>query len=492
MHALLIAETTPKLLRLSGLARSIATDLHWKAVTTGAFSVQIDRFDVRTGRPRIKMTNRLQLNRIVTMAADADTVFVATDTTPRGDLLAADLAEHLLSRYPERHIKRLRIDRLTAESFRSAYAVSDHINVGSAESLRVGRIINFLVGSRVQQLTGKPSGRAVLPMLARLVSASRPGQSRIRVRLTDGTCLTSQFGPTERVAQVFAQVRESIPALDIKRSETILSPPQRFSLARLQLEGCRIAAIRSSEVARQATLLYEAGLIARNSTIEPQYIDAAHEILRSFDGVPSIDNSPTEPAIVPTDIERLPSTVERHARDVYRIVWATTVASFAKPMRSHVEQGRFEIDRLRFDTTAVTPLEPGFDAVAFGLLYRRGPIGTVRQVESAQMFGGGPFETELLAMLSPQLYSPAHVIKAAHNLAYLGFDGPEVVLLEHGNTTFDQLICQAPQLLDVDLFDSIERFLASSFDSRELLEPWSRWAGSVTDAVRKKRVAYLR
>ena len=491
MHALLIAESTPKLMRLASFARTTVPELHWRTTTTGAFTRTVDRFDTRALRATFKTKHRHQVNRIVALASDVDTVYVATDPTARGELLAADLAEHILDRYPDRQIRRLTIDRMTLEAFRSAYDNYGTINRQRADAMRVSRIINFLVSTRIEALTGKPSGRAVLPLLGLVGRLERPGQARIRLQLGSGVRFETDFYPEQAIANVFEHVRSEVPTFQRSEREAELPPPALYDTWRLQQDGCRVLGARAIEVASQLEQLYHGGYVARDYRVDTRYVEAARAELKAFGDEPG-DVTERPVGIVPTNLRCLPSDVPKPVRPVYRLVWANTLCAFGRAMRVSRETAAFTVDGVRFAAESIVPLSVGFDRVGFGLFYRRGHISQSRAVDQARMFGSGPFEHELLGALRLRLQNPALAVKAAENIGYIGFDGPEVTVLEWGRTVLQTVERNVPQLLDTDMFDAVERYLDAERDPQELVGPWSWWAETVSKAVKKRAVAYLR
>lgn len=493
MHALIIAETTPKLMKLASFARTTVRDHHWKSATTGAFTVAVDRFDFHNRQPRLKLKHKVQLNRIVALTADVDAVYIATDPTARGDLLAADLSDQLLARYPDRQIYRLRLQQLTAQDFSSAMQVSVPINSRYVDSMRVSRSLNFLVRTRVETLTGRPSGRAVLPLLARLAGLERPGQSRLRVRLASGVEFVSQFGPTESVAAVLEKLRSwgEVPRLQVTKAQQLLEPPELYRVWRLQQDGCRILGARAIEIASQTEQLYSSGYIGVDHQVDRAYRDEVRRELQGYGDAAAADCE-VAAAIVPVQIRCLPSDVPKPVRPVYRLIWANTLCSFGRSMQVECEEATFVVDGLRFSARSCIPLSRGFDRTSFGLFYRRGRIGQTRAIEESRMFGGGPFESELLQNLALPYDNPAYVIKAATNLEYIGFDGVEALVLEPGRSVLQTVEHSLPQLLDRQMFAATETFLRSRHDPYELVEPWSWWAETVAKPVKKREVAYLR
>jgi DNA topoisomerase IA len=492
MHALLIAETTPKLMKLASFARATVRDHHWKAVTTGAFTTQIDRFCTQTLQERIKIRHRVQLNRIITHAADADVVYIATDPTPRGDLLAADVADQLLDRYPDRLVKRLRMTQFSADAFSCAFVNSASINGSNAVSMRVSRVINFLVSSRTEQLTGRPSGRAVLPLLGFVSRLERPGMGRIRLRLASGVEFLSGFAPYNDAVRLFDRIRQEVPVFQVIRTRGRKEPPGLYGILGLERDGCRYLGASAIEVATQVEQLYHGGYIGRVEQLPQQYREVAAQEILAFKGAPAPGRD-FGPGIVPLNLRCLPSDVPKPVRPVYRLIWAGTLCSLADSMEVTFERARFVADGVEFIAESIIPESPGFDHVSFGLFYRRGCISKIRAVEDARLFGGGPFEHEVLDGLTLPYHNPALVIKAAQNLNYIGFDGPEVAVLEYGRSVLDTISRQVPQLLDPDLFAATEQYLESNqHDPNELLQPWSRWAERVSKAVKKREVAYLR
>jgi hypothetical protein len=492
VHALLIAESTPKLMRLASFARATVPELHWRTATTGAFTRTVDRFDTKTLRTTFKTKHKIHVNRLVALATDVDTVYVATDPTARGELLASDLADHILDRYPDRQIRRLTIDRMTTEAFRSAYDNYDIINRRKADSMRVSRVINFLVSTRIEAMTGKASGRAVLPLLNRVRELEWPEHARIRLRLGSGVTFYTNFYPEPLIRSVFERVRTEVPGFTVQGAAGQLDPPALYDVWRLQQDGCRVLGARAIEVASQLEQLYHGGYVARDHRVSDEYVAAAHAELEAF-GDAASERLPVELAgTVPTNLRCLPSDVPKPVRPVYRLVWANTLCAFGRPMQVQRETASFTVDGVRFRAESLVPLSPGFDHVGFGLFYRRGHIGQSRAVEEARMFGPGPFEHELLGHLRLRLQNPALALKAAENIGYLGFDGPEVTVLEWGRSVLDVVGKSVPQLLDGRFFDSVERYLESEHDPHELLEPWGWWAETVSKAVKRRGVAYLR
>jgi DNA topoisomerase IA len=358
--------------------------------------------------------------------------------------------------------------------------------------MRVSRIINFLVSTRIQTLTGRPSGRAVLPLLGQVSCAERSGQARIRLRLGSGVSFVSDFYAEQQVRSVLERVRLEVPVFRVESVETELSPPFLYDVWRLQRDGCRVLGARAIEVASQLEQLYHGGYVARDHTVSEQYVASARAELAAFgDAAGEVPELLT--GTVPTNLRCLPSDVPKPVRQVYRLIWANTLCAFGQPMRVQRETACFTIDGVRFRAESIVPLSAGFDHVGFGLFYRRGHIGQSRAVEEARMFGSGPFEHELLDTLQLRLSNPALALKAAENIGYIGFDGPEVTVLELGAAVLDTVRKQVPQLLDAGLFDAVERHLdVDGRDPQELLESWSRWAESVTRAVKRRSVAYLR
>lgn len=492
MHALLIAESTPKLMRLASFARATVPELHWRTATTGAFTRTVDRFDTKTLRTTFKTKHKIHVNRLVALATDVDTVYVATDPTARGELLASDLADHILDRYPDRQIRRLTIDRMTTEAFRAAYDNYDIINRRKADSMRVSRVINFLVSTRIEAMTGKASGRAVLPLTAQVRQLERPGQARIRVRLASGLLFVSDFYAEQAIRNVFDRVRTEVPGFTVHEAAGQLDPPALYDVWRLQQDGCRVLGARAIEVASQLEQLYHGGYVARDHPVDSRYGEAARAELRAFGDVPAEQLPDRMVGTVPTNLRCLPSDVPKPVRPVYRLVWANTMCAFGRPMQVQRETASFTVDGVRFGAESIVPLSPGFDHVGFGLFYRRGHIGQSRAVEEARMFGPGPFEYELLGQLRLRLQNPALALKAAENIGYIGFDGPEVAVLEWGWSVLEAVERSVPQLLDGRFFDSVERYLESEHDPHELLGPWGWWAETVSKAVKRRSVAYLR
>lgn len=492
MHALIVAEATPRLNKLASFARTAASDHHWLSAVTGSFTVTIDKFDTKALTARYRLRDKAKLNRVVGMAADVDAVYLAMDTTPRGDLLAADVAEYLLSRYPDRQVYRLQLRSLTLEHFREAFADVTPVGSGGAEQMRVSRIINHLVGSRVETLTGRPSGRAVLPLTARLAELERTGRSRMRVRLTSGVEFTSDFAETARVATVAERLQKwgEVPRLVITKRNETLAPPSLYSTEGLQHDACLVLGVRAIEAASQTAQLYDAGYLARFHPIDDRYRTEAREELEGFGDV--VGDGPVGTGVVPVHLRCLPSDVPKPVRCLYRIVWANTLCSFGCAMQMEVEDAEFVVDGLRFRASSYVPQSRGFDRASLGLFYRRGRIGKTRAIENRRMFGGGPFEYELIAGLGLPVDNPAYVIKAASNLEYIGFDGIETVLMDHGRFVLDTVGKSIPQLLDRDLFASTETFLKSQHDPGELVEPWATWADAVLKPVKKREIAYLR
>jgi DNA topoisomerase IA len=491
MQSLLVAESTPKVMRLLRFAKDLRPDERWVTATTAGFRVRLDRYDVDTGKHSLKVLDRRQMNRIVQAAVECQRVYLATRPNRFGDGLAADLAGQMLSRYPELDIQRLRVDPITESAFRAAIDLATPIGPDDAAAHHAGRIVDFLARAAAQKVASESPGRATLALLALLVRASRPGLARVAVDMANGMRLLSDFVPAEQAEQAHQAGVTDAEWLSETSEVVTLQPPELPSAASIVADASRTLGLRAAEALRQLTLLYELGEVATWQLVSSAYEADAREALELFGSAPGCTSLVGAGGCLPVDVGKLPSRIDRPVRDVYRLLWATMLAAFSQPMRVRRTRLRLRVGDVEARGHYSRAIEQGFDSVSFGLLYWRDNPEENDTPLRMRLYSGGPFEHELLAEASTGIENPTAALMAAANQGYLALDGAEVVLTERGQLLVAALEQHIPQLLDPQFFAATEAVL-DSYRAAELIEPWRKWLNSVKHAVRLGQPAYLK
>jgi len=493
-HALLLGDTTTKVMRIASLARQSVRDYHWNAIITGPLHFQIRKLD-RHHQPQIDIHNRRQLTRIITTANDADVVYLVFDDSPAGELLAADVANQLLSRYPQKVLHRLALSSLTLDGFSRAFTQPRPINHTLVRAEQQRRHLNFLFTHFGEKLTGAIIGRAILPALHVLQELHRPKQSRIMVELQSGVRLKSDFISTEQASRLVNMIRPGMPVghMDVTTKEVEMPPPEHcFTLNTLIPTACEITGARAIEVLSQLSQLYDAGFVTTASG-ELVASHTVHELIEVLVGKEAVGSHKQHYGIVPTSIETFPDHIPKPVRHLYRIIWARTLQAHSTTMRGLLCTGSVVVNGVRLTGESYVPVQNGHDHFSFGLFYRRGHISSVVTVASVSLSGGWPYEWELLRKFEQcglGFESAARVIKALENAHYIEAIGPEVATTHDGRTALAAVADKTPLLLDLHIYRNTEQQLVAMRDGLDVGDVparWDAWFRKQISAVKKEK-----
>lgn len=479
-RALLIGDTTPKTMHIASLARQVAREYRWQSIVTGPLQFHIGK-QARRHQPRIEVQNRRQLTRIIAAAVDADVIYVAMDDTPNGELLAGDLTDEILSRYPDKAIYRLGLPRLSLDCFRAAFREPRSIDHTIVKAERARRHLNHVFRHYGEKATGMVTGRAIIPALVVLNAQHRPNASRLRIETDTGLRLVSDAVSDETAYRFAEEPPHELDAIAVETRRIEVPPPPCFTLQTLVPTACDVTRASSVEVTSQLDQLYAAGLISLPYRATAIDSDAIRNVIALLVGQTAVGPEIPHYGISPVSIETLPDSVPRIVRDVYRVIWARTLQAHSTTMTAQFETATAIVRGVRFVGESYVPIERGHDAFSFGLFYNRRHVPNHATVVAVTNQRGWPRESELLrefVRLDLGFESPARVLRALYNASYAVLDRNEVALLPDGVTLLEALGRSLPTLLDLELYRNTERQLVAmrtGLDVGDIVERWDAW-----------------
>jgi DNA topoisomerase-1 len=191
-------------------------------------------------------------------------------------------------------------------------------------------------------------------------------------------------------------------------------------------------------------------------------------------------HKPTE-AIRPTSINRDPSEIPKPVRQLYRMIWARTLAACSISAKVRQEIASFKVDGVSFEAEGLEVVDPGYDRVGLGQFLRKQVFPPDLKFEAAHAIKGSwSTEAEFIEALAPmKLDSPAYVIKALENNDYIEFDGTRIVPTKLGLEMLTEVKQVMPEFASPMFFTQVEYRLRQvakgSFKRRPVLAEYEGW-----------------
>lgn len=463
---LVIAETTPRTMRICGILRTRFPDQHWTGVTTGPF-----RMRYKNGR--VEPTGRSQLNRVLASAADADTIVIATEPTEPGDCLAADLAGLIVSRYPNAVIKRVDVGCVSDRHVTKGYGLAAPLCPVRSRQALARRRFTWVVNHGLERAVGRPVGRAVLQLLQWLDTQTPVDTTR--VVCANGATYTS-YDPVGDLTGVSFNPT-------VTRTPCEIPAPPPYQWAQLVADGICLG-LRSYEVSRQARNLVGTGHLDPRGHYPSQVAGLLDQAGSLGAGLVEPTSYP-ETCWLPEDPGVPPSQVDQQVRQVYRLVWSRALQSVCGPAIGQLETGVVRHQGATLTARSYCFTQPGHDRLSFGMLYRRGPL-TPAPVQSVTRAHGVP-EGCCVEALADRFQDVSAVLHAACQLGYVSQDGACLVITPDGKGLL-QATQQLRPLWDPQLLANVEEQfnqIPNGHDTGPTLDAWATWLKQVIAVNRK-------
>jgi len=366
--------------------------------------------------------NKKHVEKIVTAARKADSVFLATDLDREGEAISWHIAEILKQRGVKdtTPIKRVVFSEITKRAIDKAMASPRDLAGSLVDAQQARRALDYLVGFNLSPLLwkkvrrGLSAGRVQSPALRMIVEreeeierfdpreywtieadlgdeeATRFAANLVRL---DGTKL-EQFDITDeaRAQEVRAQVENDaaghFQVARVNKRQRRRRPQPPFITSTLQQEAARRLRFTTQRTMRIAQQLYEGvdtgngnqGLITYMRTdsvaLAGDAINEIREVIaREFDAAarpekPNFYQSKSKnaqeahEAIRPASPALTPIKLKRHLSDdqyrLYQLIWNRTVASQMIPAVYDTVSAEFDVGSATFRASGSTLIEPGF------------------------------------------------------------------------------------------------------------------------------------
>ena len=320
-----------------------------------------------------------RLSEIATSLRGADGLVLATDPDREGEAISWHLVETLRQRKALRKdtlVERISFHSVTREAVRASLESPRQVDRDLVEAYLARRALDYLVGFRLspvllRKLPGARSAGRVQSVAVRLaverereIESFKPREywsAFVALRTAQGAVFRAglvelggrKIGRFSLPDEASARVAERIlKEADVFEVESVEAKPVRqkpaapFITSTLQQEASRKLRLSAAQTMRVAQTLYEAGLITYMRTdgvdMAPEAVSETRALVVESYGsrfVPKRERRyrsraknaqeahecirPTDPRCLPDQLSRLPG----EQKDLYRLIWARTVAS---------------------------------------------------------------------------------------------------------------------------------------------------------------------
>jgi DNA topoisomerase-1 len=353
------------------------------------------------------------LNELRKLAAQSDTVFIATDPDREGEAIAKHIAEEIATR--NRNIRRVLFNEITEKAVKAAIDQPTEIDEDKVEAQKARRVVDRLVGYQVSPILwrtiyrGLSAGRvqsvalrliceredeieAFVPeeywSITAMLQGFRTDPFASKLIKIDGKNL--KLGTEKDTRAVVEDLRKQrYTVKDIQKKKTRRNPPAPFTTSTLQQAAAQRLGFTAKRTMMVAQQLYEGvelgtkgptGLITYMRTDSIRVADEALEAVREYiysnfgkEYLPKTARrykaksgaQDAHEAIRPTSMQFEPRAIKRYlSADQYRLyelIWSRFVASQMTP--AELEQTTIDITagkRYLFRTTGSVITFRGF------------------------------------------------------------------------------------------------------------------------------------
>lgn len=374
------------------------------------------------------------LSELQTIAATAETVYLAPDPDREGEAIAWHLREALKSKVPAEKFRRVTYNEITAPAIRKAFSEPGQIDQLRVDSQQARRILDRVVGYKVspmlwRRIPGASSAGRVQSVALRLVCEREraiqgfqpepywvlgvKAAKRVDPRAPFTALLAringekAEVQDEARALRLVAELKQrELRVADILQKEIRKNAPPPFITSSLQQAASSALGFSPSRTMRIAQKLYEgvnlghgsaSGLITYMRTdsfsIAQEAREQARDFIQQTHGPEFLPETPNvfrnrsgsqdaHEAIRPTDPARTPDSLqavlERDDWRLYDLIWRRFMASQMAPARIAQRTAEIEAvggpgagtDTFLFRATASEILFPGFMRVS-GLEQRK-------------------------------------------------------------------------------------------------------------------------
>jgi len=387
---LIIAETSQKARTIGAIARQLDPENSWRVFSTGYRIAFLDpnKLSIERGTFSLnwKFEGKRYFNKFFQDVIPATMVWIATNPDSAGELLASQIKHQIEDRVPDKPIRRIWPSELTPGAIGPWIRRPDEVDetTAAAEEARlvIERWMRFALGDFLQEATGTPiTLGASAAMLLWTIGTTR--QWSVDTTLPNGP-VVRQSGLTHEQAEKFV---DDLDDIDITSRPGTLAPPEPFNTWTFLEAGYKTLGLTAPELMASADQLYEQGIITYPRTPASWIPDPFVKEIRNYI-LPMLGEKMVEQrfpvaalgpyyteAIRPTVITVDPSKVHPSIRNVYRLIWAQTLASqsveaVGVDVNVRLLGTDHEVADSYFDVN-----EPGFRRLGMGLLGSLEPSG---------------------------------------------------------------------------------------------------------------------
>ncbi len=480
-YNLVIAETTAKVRTLGAALRSIKSEASWRTIPTSGFSMDWPKsglgVNLDTLQPKFSVKNKPALNRIMAAVEEAAVVYLGMDDDQIGETASFHLKGQILERWPDKVIKRLRIREITTAALQEAVESNQDVIDKEAEARIACQVIDRLLSQMVGDLMGLSVGRAMAPAFNILVSKFGLENHKLLAAdftsgpfASDSIVFISDFIPSDSCNEVLTALMRNPPKKfdRVVDEDLVAHPPRPFSLEDLLTTATEYLGLKSIEVMTQANSLYESGYITRpvgaGFGLKKDFVTTVHTKItalvgKKFCGTYGVpEHLDRTEAVRPTDISCDPSTVPKPVRQLYRLIWARSLAACSIRATVRHERVSFKVGEIKFETEGLQVISSGYDRVGMGIFLRRQEVPDGAVFRKASLEAGWPTESEYLKALSSKLClnNPASVVKALENNGFIQFEGRRITPTGYGRKMLRRVEFVMPELASPLFFSQFD------------------------------------
>lgn len=483
-HAI-ITDSAQRAVAISGLSRRQGEPR--KVIPIVGFEMDFPKkgigIDFDMDEPRLFVTNRTLLSKVLQLVADVTTVYLDVDS----DGTAGYLSRFLLEQQPEKMVKRLRLREVTLRGLADGITAAEDIDGCAFNAYLAGRIIDRLITYRIGKVVGFRIGRAMTPAVAFLL---RDQEDLYRATATFEAAQFTSAYTSESEARQLALKLQGVTGARLTVDETTIPPPLPFNFHTLMLEAVRALRVKSIVVLSHLRQLFDGGFVTRpvgaGTGLSPDFQAAVAFRIKTLVG-PQYVGSPVwsgPECIRPTDMARDSVQIPKALQPLYRFIWTRTMAACSVPAR--VRMTRAVLVGAPLEATGMEVLYPGHLRVGLG-----SSGGSVPPIPAVFDNPAVTVERKPTAVPESLLFdeltrrgvsgNPAVIIKAAENNGYVSFDGLAVSVTPTGRAMLLKVGEVAPEIATMGFLAESEHRLALIAAGREskadILCDYKVWAG---------------
>ena len=441
------------------------------------------------------------------LAKKADSLIIACDYDIEGSLIGGNVYKFA---YGKKQGQRMKFSALTNSDLKKAYEHAGEIDFSNIEAGEARHIIDWYYGinlsralmtaiRKAQRFRVMSIGRVQGPALHLLTKLEKSIKAfvptpywEVKIWANDVEFLHKEkrFTDEEKASQVLKNTGDTAVVAELEKTDTEVPPDPNFDLTSLQVEAYRQFGVQPSRVLELAQDLYEDSLISYPRTSSQQIPDSidvkqilsqlqthadykdlvskliSNNLTKPLQGKKS---DPAHPALHPTGQKG--ALESPHHKKLYDLIVRRFLASFAKPAKKQKTRIELDSNGERYVASGSVVKDPQW--IEF-----YGPYYKSKDIELPDMKQGQEVPVEKKKKdkkmtQPPKRYTQASIISELEK-KHLGtkatrstiidtlfkrgyIDGKSIEVTDFGIKVHDVLEKHAPEILDEDLTEKIEK-----------------------------------